>query len=175
MESADRLAQAGVHTIEEDMSPDERISLSTFLQSEKAGWEEMKGLVEGLSPEQAEIPGYLPKWSVKDFLAHIAGWLAEAGQALEQIRLGTFTDSDVDVDALNHTFVEANRDQPLPVVLFELKATRRRLLHLLHGLTEIPPAAEASLRKAGPQHYAEHLPRLREWVAELGSRGSPSS
>ncbi len=148
------------------MSPDEQISLSTFLQSEKAGWEELEGLVEGLSPEQAEIPGYLPKWSVKDFLAHIAGWLAEAGQALEQIRSGTFTDSDVDVDALNNTFVDANRDQPLPVVLFELKATRRRLLHHLHG-------AQASLRKAGPQHYAEHLPRLREWVAELRSERSP--
>lgn len=154
------------------MSPDERISLPTFLQSEKAGWEELEGLVERLSPEQCEIPGYLPKWSVKDFLAHIAGWLAEAGQALEQIRLGTFADRDVDVDALNDTFVEANRDQPLSVVLFELKATRRRLLHLLHGLTEIPPAAEASLRKAGPQHYAHHLPRLREWVAELQSERS---
>jgi hypothetical protein len=86
---------------------------------------------------------------------------------LEQIRSGTFTDGDVDVDTLNDTFVEANRDQPLSVVLFELKATRRRLLHHLHGLTEIPPAAEAPLRKAGPQHYAEHLPRLREWVARL--------
>jgi hypothetical protein len=170
---SDRLAQAGVHAIEEDMSPDEPISSSTFLQSEKAGWEELEALVEGLSPEQAAIPGYLPKWSVKDFLAHIAGWLAEAGQALEQIRSGTFTDSGVDVDALNKRFVEANRDQPLPVVLFELKATRRRLLHLLHGLPEIPPAAEAPLRKAGPQHYAEHLPRLREWVAELRSEHSP--
>ena len=156
------------------MSPDEQISLPTFLQSERAGWEELDGLVETLSPEQAEVPGYLPKWSVKDFLAHLAGWLAEAGQALEQIRSGAFTDSDVDVDALNDTFVDANRDQPLSVVLFELKATRRRLLHHLHGLTEIPPAAEASLRKAGPQHYAEHLPRLREWVAELRSEHSPT-
>ena len=156
------------------MSRDEQISLPTFLQSEKAGWEELEGLVETLSPEQAEVPGYLPKWSVKDFLAHIAGWLAEAGQALEQIRSGTFTGSDVDVDALNDTFVEANREQPLSVVLFELKATRRRLLHHLHGLTEIPPAAQPSLRKAGPQHYAEHLPRLREWVGELRSERSPT-
>jgi hypothetical protein len=23
------------------------------------------------------------------------------------------------------------------------------------------------VRKAGPEHYAEHLPRLREWVKEL--------
>jgi hypothetical protein len=155
------------------MSPDEQTSLATFLQAEKAGWDELEGLVESLSPEQAEISGYLPKWSVKDFLAHVAGWLAEAGQALGQIRSGTFTDSEVDVDSRNDTFVEANRDQPLSVVLFEVRATRRRLLHHLHGLTEIPPAAEASLRKAGPQHYAEHLPRLREWVAELRSEDSP--
>ena len=155
------------------MSRNEQGSLADFLQEEKAGWEELEGLIESLSPEQAEVPGYLPRWSVKDFLAHLAGWLAEASLALEQIGAGSFKDSDV--NSRNDTFVEANRDQPLSVVLFELKATRRRLLHHLHGLTEIPPAAEASLRKAGPQHYAEHLPRLREWVAELRSQASPSS
>jgi len=155
------------------VSPDEQRSLPVWLQAEKAGWEELEGLVETLSPEQMEIPGYLPGWSVKDFLAHLAGWLAEAGQALEQIRSGTFTDSDDDVDARNDAFVDANRDQPLSLVLFEVKATRRRLLHHLHGLTEIPPPAEASLRKAGPEHYAQHLPRLREWVAERRSEPSP--
>jgi hypothetical protein len=142
-------------------------SLAEFLQAEEAGWEELQALVGSLSPEQTEMVGYLPGWSVKDFLAHLAGWLAEAGQALEQIRSGTFTDGNTDVDARNEAFVDANRDQPLEFVLFELNATRRRLLHHLHGLTEIPPAAQASLRKAGPEHYAQHLPRLREWVAEL--------
>jgi hypothetical protein len=29
--------------------------------------------------------------------------------------------------------------------------------------------ADAWIRKAGPEHYAEHLPRLREWVAELST------
>jgi catechol 2,3-dioxygenase-like lactoylglutathione lyase family enzyme len=30
------------------------------------------------------------------------------------------------------------------------------------------------IRKAGPDHYAEHLPRLREWVKEVGSHhGNP--
>jgi hypothetical protein len=153
------------------MSRNEQSSLADFLQAEKEGWEELEGLVESLSPEQAEISGYLPRWSVKDFLAHLAGWLAEASLALEQIGAGSFKDSDV--NSRNDTFVDANRDKPLSVVLFELKATRRRLLHHLHGLTEIPAAAQASLRKAGPQHYAEHLPRLREWVAELRSERSP--
>jgi Mycothiol maleylpyruvate isomerase N-terminal domain len=156
------------------MSPEEQTSLPDLLRAESAEWEELEGFVEGLSPEQATMPGYLPGWSVKDFLAHLAGWLAEAGQVLQQIRSGIPTDSadrDVDgsVDARNDVFVEANRDQPLPVVLFEVKMARRRLLHHLHALTEIPPAAEAALRKAGPQHYAQHLPRLREWVAELGA------
>src|ERR1700704_5388442 len=121
------------------MSRNEQGSLADFLQAEKAGWEELEGLVESLSPEQAEIPGYLPRWSVKDFLAHLAGWLAEATLALEQIEGGTFPANDADGEARNDPFVDANRDQPLPVVLFELKATRRRLLHHLHGLTEIPP------------------------------------
>jgi mycothiol maleylpyruvate isomerase-like protein len=130
-----------------------------------------------VAPGQAEVPGYLPGWSVKDFLAHLAGWLAEAGHVWQQIRSGTLTGSDtddIDVDARNNSFVEANRTQPLSLVLFELQTARRRLLHHLHGLTEIPPAALSSLRKAGPQHYAEHLPRLREWVAELQSDHLPS-
>jgi hypothetical protein len=27
------------------------------------------------------------------------------------------------------------------------------------------------VRKAGPEHVAEHLPRLEEWVGELEKRG----
>jgi hypothetical protein len=156
------------------VNPDEQSALTDLLQAEKARWEELERLLRTLGPEEAETPGYLPGWSVKDFLAHLAGWLAEAGQVLEQSRSGTYTDGDIDVDARNEGFVEANRDQPLSFVLFELRATRRRLLHHLHGLTEVPPAAQSSLRKAGPDHYAEHLPRLREWVAELRSEQPPS-
>lgn len=151
------------------MGPSEQSSVSTFVEAEKAGWEEIEGLVDSLTPEQAIVPGYLPGWSVKDFLAHLAGWLSEASLALEQIRAGTFKEGVGDVDARNETFIEANRDQPLPLVQFEVRATRRRLMHHLHDLTEIPPAAEGPLRKAGPEHYAEHLPRLREWVAQLPS------
>jgi mycothiol maleylpyruvate isomerase-like protein len=156
------------------VNPDEQTSLPDLLRAEKAGWEELESLIGTLGPGQAETLGYVPGWSVKDFLAHLAGWLAQAGQALEQIRSGTFTDGDVDVDTRNEGFVEANRDEPMSFVLFEVQAARRRLLHHLHGLTEVPPEAEALLRKAGPDHYAEHLPRLREWVAELRSEHSPS-
>ncbi len=29
------------------------------------------------------------------------------------------------------------------------------------------------IRKSGSEHYAEHLPRLRDWVAELIARRAP--
>lgn len=154
------------------MDPDERPSLPDFLAAEKAGWEEIEALVAALSPEQAERAGYLPGWSVKDFLAHLAGWLSEAGRVLEQIAEGALTEVDLDVDSRNDGYVEANRDQPLSFVLFEVRATRRRLLHHLHDLTDIPAPAVDALRKAGPEHYAEHLPRLREWVAHARSATS---
>ena len=42
------------------------------------------------------------------------------------------------------------------------------------ALGEVTPDAERWIRKSGADHYAEHLPRLREWVAEIqtGSKAS---
>ena len=47
-------------------------------------------------------------------------------------------------------------------------------LHLARSLTwsqlpELTPEAAFWIQKAGAEHYAEHLPRLREWVMELRS------
>jgi hypothetical protein len=54
------------------MNPDVQSSLADLLQSEREGWEELESL-RYVAPGQAEVPGYLPGWSVKDFLAHLAG------------------------------------------------------------------------------------------------------
>jgi hypothetical protein len=34
-------------------------------------------------------------------------------------------------------------------------------------LSDRTEAADRWVRKSGAEHYAEHLPRLRDWVAEL--------
>jgi hypothetical protein len=36
-------------------------------------------------------------------------------------------------------------------------------------LPEPSPEAVRWINKSGPAHYAEHLPRLKEWVGELGT------
>jgi Mycothiol maleylpyruvate isomerase N-terminal domain len=142
--------------------------IRALVEDERRCWGEFQALLASLSPEQAERPGYfLEGWSAKDLLAHVAGWLAEAGQVLEQVRVGTFTGRDMNVEDRNAVFLEANRPQPLRVVHAEAYAARTRLLQEVGRLVGITAVADLWLRKAGPEHYAEHLPRLREWVKEL--------
>ena len=142
--------------------------IRALVEDERRSWGEFQALLASLSPEQAERPGYfLEGWSAKDLLAHVAGWLAEAGQVLEQVRVGSFTGRDMDIEGRNAVFLEANRPQPLRVVHAEAYAARTRLLQEVGRLVGITSVADLWLRKAGPEHYAEHLPRPREWVKEL--------
>jgi len=142
--------------------------IRALVEDERRSWGEFQALLASLSPEQAERPGYfLEGWSAKDLLAHVAGWLAEAGQVLEQVRVGSFTGRDMDIEGRNAVFLEANRPQPLRVVHAEAYAARTRLLQEVGQLVGITAVADLWLRKAGPEHYAEHLPRLQEWVKQL--------
>jgi Mycothiol maleylpyruvate isomerase N-terminal domain len=139
--------------------------------AEDAGWVELNGLIESLTPAQMEEPGYFPEgWSVKDLMAHIGSWQAEAGQVLEQIRMGSFRDEPVDVDKMNAFFIEANQDLPLSVVRAEMFSARNRMLSELGTLPEITPKAEEWFVESGAEHYAEHIERLREWEQELRAR-----
>jgi hypothetical protein len=139
--------------------------------AEDAGWAELLGLVESLSPEQLQAPGYFAEgWSVKVLIGHIGCWQAEAQCVLEQIRMGTFEDHVIDVDELNSRFFEVTRDLPLPIVRAEAWAARTRMLTEMNLLPEDTPTAEEWFVESGAEHYAEHLPRLREWVAELRGR-----
>ena len=142
--------------------------IRALVADEQRCWGEFQALLALLSPEQAERPGYFPEgWSAKDLLAHVAGWLAEAWHVLEQVRVGSFTGRDMNIEGRNAVFLEANRPQPLRVVHAEAYAARTRLLQEVGQLVGVTAVADAWLRKAGPEHYAEHLPRLREWVKEL--------
>ncbi len=138
--------------------------------AEDDGWHEINGLIESLTPEQMEEPGYYPEWSGKDLLAHLAAWMAEAARMLTQVHYGTYLKRDLDVDAMNKEFYEANRDLPLPVVRAEAFAARNRMLSEMNAIPEVSPEAEDWFQESGPGHYQEHLPRLREWVEELRSR-----
>jgi catechol 2,3-dioxygenase-like lactoylglutathione lyase family enzyme len=140
-------------------------------KAEDEGWHELHALIDSLPPGCVEEPGYFEEgWSAKDMLAHVGAWLAQAGVALEQIGGGTYRADEIDVDALNGRYLETLRALPFDVVRAQADASRSRMLIASAGVTEPGGDADFWIRKAGPDHYAEHLTRLREWSAELARR-----
>lgn len=140
-----------------------------LLRREHVAWEELWGLVRSLSPDQRDRPGYYADggWSVKDMVAHIGTWMAHAGAVIAQVRANSHRPEELDIDAMNARFLEAMRDMPWSTVHTQALAARGQMLGALRQLTDPDEISEAWVRKAGPDHYAEHLPRLHEWAAEL--------
>lgn len=142
------------------------------LEAERVGWYGVVELVRALTPEECLMAGYYtdPDWSVRDVVAHLGTWLAEAEVQFQRISAGTYEGHDVDIEALNAEFLAAMADQPWTVAWTQAHAARTRMLVEWYALTE--PSEEAAwwIRKSGPEHYGEHLGRLRDWVAELTSR-----
>jgi Mycothiol maleylpyruvate isomerase N-terminal domain len=147
-----------------------RPDASELMAAEDAGWDELHALMDSLTREEAEQPGYYPEgWSAKDLLAHIGSWLAEAGIVLLRIRVGTYQPEEIDIDSMNRTFLEIMKDVPLQTVRAQASSARARMLQAWGDLQELTPEAAFWIRKGGAEHYAEHLPRLREWVEQLRS------
>jgi hypothetical protein len=132
-------------------------------------WSELHGLVDSLPPDLVDKPGYFAEgWSAKDLVAHIGSWLAEAGVVLERIRAGTYRPDEIDIDATNAEFYNAMRDVAFADVRAQGVAARHRMLRAWGALPTESPDADRWIGKSGPEHYAEHLPRLRAWVQEVG-------
>lgn len=142
------------------------------LEAERAGWHELTTLVRSLVPDECLEPGYYeePDWTVRDVVAHLGTWLAEAEVQLERMSAGTYEGHDIDVDALNAAFLAAMRDQPWDVAWVQANAGRTRMVQEWYILQQPNDEAAWWIRKSGGDHYAEHLDRLRAWVAELIER-----
>lgn len=138
-----------------------------LLKKDDEAWADFRSLIDGLTPEQAAEPGYNGDWSVKDLVAHMGSWFAEAATMLEQMRMGTYTRERLDVDGLNREWFETRRNEDLRTVRAELMAARARMLEEWDRLPEVDDEARRWFSESTVKHYAEHLPRLREWSAQL--------
>lgn len=131
-------------------------------------WTELHDLVDSLPKGEVARPGYFAEgWSAKDLIAHVGSWLAEAGVVLERLRSGTYRAEELDIDSMNRQFYDAMKDVPFETVRVQATAARNRMLRVWGSVGDDIPDADRWIRKAGPDHYAEHLPRLREWAAEV--------
>ena len=142
------------------------------MEAERRGWYEIVELVGVLTPEECVEPGYQrdPDWTVRDVVAHVGTWLAEAQSQFERMSAGTYEGHDVDVDALNAALLRAMAGQPWDVAWVQANAGRTRMLQEWYFLDHRTEEAAWWVRKAGSDHYSEHLERLREWIDELLAR-----
>ena len=139
-----------------------------LMEQEEREWTELQGLVDAMPIDRVEEPGYFVEgWSAKDLIGHIGSWLAEAGVVLEQIRAGTYRPEEIDIDEMNRRFYAALHDMPFPVIKAQAFTARNQMLRAWARLPEESDEADRWISKSGPEHYEEHLPRLREWVGEL--------
>ena len=68
---------------------------------------------------------------------------------------------------MNEEFFASLHDVAYPDVRAQAITARERMRRAWGSLPESSPEADRWIDKAGPAHYAEHLPRLREWVQQL--------
>jgi hypothetical protein len=151
-------------------TPDAEVERNRLIAEEERLWTQVHELVDSLAAGAVEERGYFVEgWSAKDLIAHIGSWLAEAGVVLERIRFETYRPEEIDIDAMNAAFYEANRDVAFADVRAQAFAARSQMLRAWRSLPSGSPEADRWISKAGPEHYAEHLSRLREWVEELSA------
>jgi hypothetical protein len=138
------------------------------LRDEAELWDQLHDVVARITPEMAERPGYFVEgWTAKDAVAHLGTWMAEGAQVLRQIAAGTYREGELDIDAANERYLAAMHDVPWETVHLQLASARAQLVRAWHELPELTPAAAFWVRKAGPDHVREHLPRLEEWVDQM--------
>ena len=133
--------------------------------------------VRGLDPAALDRPGAVGRWSVKDALAHLAGWQEwmlkalparlEHGELPEGLRV-----TESNVDDWNRQFVEERRSANTDNVLDDLSTGMRRLMFFAVnlGLTRLEapnpwPERPASLAEYLREQLAGHDREHREQIA----------
>jgi hypothetical protein len=139
------------------------------LELERERWTEIDGIVRVFSADERLAPGYYlePAWSVKDLIAHLGAWMAEARIALLDIAAHSYVPHEVDIEGRNEETLAATRADSWEDVWVRTMGARAWMLEAWFELRGPDEAANQWLRKAGAEHYGEHLARLREWVREV--------
>lgn len=138
---------------------------------EKA-WDELLVSYSGLTEAQLTQPGALGEWSVKDVLAHVTTWEAEALQHLPTVARGARPPryaSQGGIDAFNARTADLKRHLPLETVLAEMLATHARLIDYVRTTTGISNRTRFvnRLRLDTYAHYRLHAEAIRAWRANL--------
>jgi hypothetical protein len=148
-------------------------------QLDKA-WVAFKESYVGLSDLQLTEPGVTGHWSVKDILAHVTTWEAEALKHLPAIIEGgrppKYSTQYGGIDAFNARMTEQKRNLSLTDVLGQLDETHRRLIDYVQRAPAEQFTWETRFRRRlrldTYSHYPKHAKAIREWRERPAGSGS---
>ena len=151
------------------------MSKDALLREMDAGFAGLLDAVDGLSEEQMTRVWY-GDWSVRDILAHVAGWHREEIAMLERMARGERPVPEsadyTDDDAWNARFVAKWRAASAGEVLAELKAIKEAYVAAAARLPEERFEEGRTARRLVQQgcieHYREHADEIREWREREG-------
>lgn len=131
--------------------------------------------VAGLGDEQMNRV-WFGDWSLRDILAHIAGWHREMVGALERITRGERPVPEgvdySDADSWNARFAEAALATAPAAMIGELKASKEAFVAAARNVPEDRfeegKTAYRILHTTGIDHYREHTPPIQEWRQREG-------
>jgi hypothetical protein len=135
-----------------------------------AAWTAFKESYAGLPRAQMTESGVTDSWSIKDVLAHVTTWEAEALKYIPLLQAGGRPPRYVTfggLDAFNAKRSAEKRRLSLATVLRRLDDTHRRLRALIEHLPETELRRETRVRRRIRLetfgHYPEHAAAIRRW------------
>jgi hypothetical protein len=144
-----------------------------LLQRLDKAWAALKESYAGLAESRLVEPGVTGSWSVRDILAHVTTWEAEALTYLPLIIQGSkpprYSVMYGGIDAFNAKMTEQKRHLSLSEVLTQLDETHSRLIAFIQSAPEDLFSRETPFRRRlrldTYSHYPKHAEAIRKWRA----------
>jgi len=136
-------------------------------------WTDFQDAYAGLPERELLQPGVTGAWSIRDIIAHVTWWEAEALTHLLDILAGRrpprYSVKYGGIDAFNALMTERKRHLSLGAVLEEQADTHRRLVALIESTPAEQIEGETRwrhrLRLDTYGHYPKHAAAIRRWRA----------
>jgi hypothetical protein len=140
-----------------------------LLEAEVAAWSALEAAFSKVPEERFEDPSLTAdRWSPKDAMFHLAGWMEDCAVQLARIDAGSFDPAEETRDAIdlqNERWFQESRTTSAIEVRERFARARRSMIDGLTGLAAITPEAAEWFEESGPLHYAEHVGDLERFVA----------
>jgi hypothetical protein len=136
-----------------------------------AAWGAFEASYAGLPDAQMMEPGVTGDWSVRDILAHVTTWEAEALTHLPLLLEGgtppRYSVKYGGIDAFNAWMTEQKASLSLAAARRQLDETHRRLIDLIQRAPEDQLGRETRFRRRlrldTYGHYPLHAEAIRQW------------